>query len=262
MAIRVLCIGAHPDDCEGSIGGTALLLRRRGDQVTFVSVTDGSRGHFLPEYRDHPERLIARRQAEAKAAAEPFGIETDTLGIPDGEVYVDRASTEGMVRLIRRWKPDLILTNRPTDYHRDHRYVAQLVLDASYMLTVPLLCPEAPAMDRMPVIAYWQDGFTEGGPFRPDVVVSIDAVAEDKRRMKAAHESQYFEWLPYNANPSEWPAEGLSDVRRQEIRDLLLVGSARTAERYASLIPEGTRYAEAFQISEYGSALRNGLFTV
>src|SRR5579862_7005726 len=62
---QVLCIGAHPDDCEGSVGGTALLLRARGHNVKFVSVTDGSRGHFSPECLQEPARLVERRRRES-----------------------------------------------------------------------------------------------------------------------------------------------------------------------------------------------------
>src|SRR5438270_10519631 len=134
MSRYVLCIGAHPDDNEGSIGGTAALFRRRGDVVRFVSVTDGSKGHFAPEYIADPEALARRRHAEALAAAGVIGAEYRTMGVPDGEVYVTPAATEEMVRLIRGFGPpgqgpDLVLLNRPNDYHRDHRYAAQLVLD-------------------------------------------------------------------------------------------------------------------------------------
>lgn len=241
--LKVLCIGAHPDDCEGSVGGTALLFRRRGDAVKFVSVTDGRRGHYLPEYLNEPRRLVERRLIESKNATEPFGIEFETLGIPDGEVYVDQHSTEAMIRLIRRSAPDLVLTNRPSDYHRDHRYTAQLVLDAAYMLTVPFLCPDVPAVRTMPVIAYWQDGFSEGGRFRRDVVVSIDDVLEQKREMMLAHESQYLEWLPYNAEPGS-PLANLPEdfADRRAAAGKALIG------RYAG--QEG--YTESFQISEYG----------
>jgi N-acetylglucosamine malate deacetylase 1 len=257
--VRVLCVGAHPDDCEGSVGGTALLLRGRGDSVTFVSVTDGSRGHHALEYLDDPSLLIERRMREARVGTEPHGIVFECLGVPDGEVFVTAELTWAMVRLIRRSLPDLVLLNRPCDYHRDHRYTAQLVLDASYVLTVPFLCPDVPALRRMPVFAYWQDGFTEGGPFRADVVVSIDAVIEAKREMMLAHESQYLEWLPYNAGV-ELPSD--PEARRRTVSEGLARRSATTAERFGG----GYRFAEAFQISEYGrrpddSALRR-LFPV
>src|SRR5579871_2651627 len=203
MPRYILCIGAHPDDNEGSVGGTAALFRRRGDQVKFVSVTDGSKGHYTPEYIADPDSLARRRYHEATAAAAAIGAEYETMRIPDGEVYVTPANTEEMVRLIRSFGPpghgpDLVLLNRPNDYHRDHRYAAQLVLDATYMLTVPPMCPDTRHLDRMPVFAYWYDDFRDLIAFRPDVVVPIDDVIEQKIDMAAAHISQVFEWLLYN----------------------------------------------------------------
>src|SRR6185436_18888160 len=98
--LHVLCIGAHPDDNEVSLGGTASLYRRRGEAVTFVSVTTGNKGHFSDEYKRDPARLAARRDIEARAAAAIIGAEYHTMGINDGEVYVTKENTDAMVRLI------------------------------------------------------------------------------------------------------------------------------------------------------------------
>ncbi|MCC6728715.1 MAG: PIG-L family deacetylase [Chthonomonadales bacterium] len=259
MPRHVLCIGAHPDDCEGSIGGTAALLRARGDVVRFVSVTDGSKGHFAEEYMADPDALVRRRHEEAQAAAAVIGAEYECMGIPDGEVFVTLAATEGMVRVLRSFGepgqgPDLVLLNRPNDYHRDHRYTARLVLDASYMLTVPLMCPDTPALRRMPVFAYWHDAFTEGGAFRADVAVSIDAVIEQKVRMICAHRSQFFEWIPYNAGTHSALAGFPSDPAEQweRVAGWWRDDAAAVARAYAARLPAGAQYAEAFQVSEYG----------
>lgn len=256
MPIHVLSIGAHPDDSEHAVGGTAALFRQRGDEVRFVSVTDGSKGHYLPEYISDPEALAHRRYNESLAATGVIGATYDTMHIPDGEVYVTQANTEEMVRLIRSFGnpgegPDLVLLNRPTDYHRDHRYTAQLVLDATYILTVPPMCPDTRHLDRMPVFAYWHDDFTEGGPFRADVVLSIDRTMEKKVEMVCAHESQFFEWIPYNVGvldqvPSDY------EQRREWLGANYRRRAAGIAKKYSDRLPEGTKYAEAFQISEYG----------
>jgi LmbE family N-acetylglucosaminyl deacetylase len=259
MPLYVLCIGAHPDDCEGSIGGTATLCRKRGDIVRFVTITDGSKGHYADRYKADPEALANRRWQEAQRAAAVIGAEYRTMGLPDGEVYVTHANTEEMVRLIRSFGPpghgpDLVLLNRPNDYHRDHRYGAQLVLDAAYMLTVPLMCPDTPAMRRMPVFAYWEDSFTEGGVFRADVVVPIDAVIEEKAAMVCAHESQYYEWIPYNAGAHSAFADFPTDpaARRARVSAIYKGYDAALAAKLADRLPPGAQYAEAFQISEYG----------
>lgn len=263
MPRYILCIGAHPDDVEHSMGGTAALLAQRGDRVKFVSVTDGSKGHYKPEYIHDPESLAHRREKEAQAAVAVIGAEVANMGIPDGEVYVTPAATEEMVRLIRSFGPpghgpDLVVTNRPNDYHRDHRYTARLILDATYMLTVPPMCPDTRHLDRMPVFAYWADDFTEeGGPFEPDVIIPVDSVMDKKIDMGCAHESQYFEWLPYNAGTldrvppdaagrrtflAEWYRRGVSE-RREKWRGLPA----------SQAIPESMKYVEGFRISEYGT---------
>ena len=254
MSLCVLCIGAHPDDNEYSIGGTAALFRRRGDSVKFVSVTNGDKGHFAPEYIRTPSLLAQRREGEARRAAAVIGAEYECMNFHDGEVYVTPEATESMVRLIRSCGPsgqgpDLVLLNRPNDYHRDHRYTAHLVLDATYMLTVPPMCPDTRHLDRMPVFAYWNDTFTEGGLFRADVVVPIDSVLETKIEMLMAHESQFFEWLPFNVG-EDFPADPAA--RRVRVAEKHALRSDSRRERYPDQVPAGAQFVEAFQISEYG----------
>lgn len=260
---HILCIGAHPDDNELSIGGTAARFRARGDTVRFVSVTNGDKGHYQDEYRVSPAALAARRLIEAQNAAAVIGASYQTLGVHDGEVYVDLPTTEAMVRCIRTFGasgqgPDLVLLNRPVDYHRDHRYTAQLVLDATYMLTVPLMCPDTPHLDRMPVFAYWYDDFREVIPFRADVVVPIDDVIEQKIDMACAHASQVFEWLPYNAGRlDEVPPETDSTARREMISRQIRARGKHRREALAAAcerlnVSKEAHYVEAFQICEYG----------
>jgi LmbE family N-acetylglucosaminyl deacetylase len=264
MAQRhILCIGAHPDDNEFTVGGTAARLRKRGDTVRFVSVTNGDKGHYTEEYKADPSRLAARRLIEAQNAAAVIGADYRTLGVHDGEVYVDQPTTEAMVRCIRSWGepgqgPDLVLLNRPVDYHRDHRYAAQLVLDATYMLTVPLMCPDTRHLDRMPVFAYWFDNFRDIIPFRADLVVPIDDVMDEKIDMVCAHISQMYEWLPYNAGtldkvPPESDQAGRRELMAQAMRrrgEHQREQAAATVERQIG--PNSARYVEAFQICEYG----------
>jgi LmbE family N-acetylglucosaminyl deacetylase len=258
--MHILFIGAHPDDCDFSCGGTAALYAQRGHHVKFVSVTNGDRGHFWPEYVRDRSRLAQRRMKEARRAVAVFEGQFECLNVPDGDVYVTRELTEKMVRVVREWGaegegPDLVLVNRPSDYHRDHRYTAQAVLDATFMLTVPLMVPDAKHLKRMPVFAYWYDGFHEGGTFRPDVVVPIDAVMDTKLEIALAHESQLFEWLPYNAGRLEevptdpWDRE---EFAREwiERRGRWVADGCR--ELAPEKVPERCEFAEAFQISEYG----------
>jgi N-acetylglucosamine malate deacetylase 1 len=262
---HVLCIGAHPDDNEICVGGLAARLRARGHAVKFVSVTNGNKGHFTDEYKADPSKLAARRLIEAQNAAAVIGATYETLDVPDGEVHVDKATTEKVVRCIRLFGelgrgPDLVVFNRPQDYHRDHRYTAQLVMDATYMLTVPLMCPETRHLDRMPVFAYWYDDFKDILPFRVDIAVPIDSVFEQKVSMVCAHESQFFEWLPYNAGVLHEVPSGASERRARVAANLRRRGERRYEQsqnaplRWAEdSAGENTTMAEAFQLCEYGS---------
>ena len=103
-----------------------------------------------------------------------------------------------IIREIARTAPDLVLTHRPNDYHPDHRAVGQAVQDASYMVTVPLVGPDVPALARDPVVAYLPDLFTRPYPLVADVVIDIAEQLETVVEMLACHVSQVFEFLPFN----------------------------------------------------------------
>lgn len=257
----VLAIGAHPDDVESSVGGTLALMRQRGDRVCFLSITDGAKGHFREEYAENPRLLVERRMAESERAAALIGAEFRCLGAPDGGVYISHETTSAVIRAIRSFGergkgPDIIFVNRPYDYHRDHRVTAQLVLDAAYLLTVPLVCADTPPLARMPVILYWYDDFTEPVPFRADVVVGIDSVIETKVDMVCQHESQFAEWIPYTMGRSPLPLtqaqmrEWVREWILQDARHAKAAGEGRTP-RVTPAAP--FEFAEAFQISEYGT---------
>jgi LmbE family N-acetylglucosaminyl deacetylase len=255
--MNLVCVGAHPDDCEFSVGGTAAKCRKRGDNVTLVTVTNGDRGHFFPEYVARPHLLASRRLEEARKAAAAIGAESRTLNLHDGGVYVNEENTMAIVRLLRELKPDLVLFNRNVDYHRDHRYASQLVLDATFMLTVPLYCPETPALKRMPVFAYWFDRFTEGQPFRADVPVPIDSVIREKADVGQEHVSQFYEWLPWHAGRYEevpQDAEGRRRMMEEMVRNRgEWVRENLPDELLRKWAPNrDVQCCEAFQICEYG----------
>ena len=137
---RLLVIGAHPDDAEYKAGGLAALYRDRGFEVMFVSVTDGGAGHH--EISGPP--LVAIRKAEAQAAAATLGLTYQVWDNPDAALEPNLVRREQVIRLIRTYRPDLVLTHRPNDYHPDHRVTSQLVQDAAYLLTVPAVSPTSP----------------------------------------------------------------------------------------------------------------------
>ncbi|CAN5690666.1 hypothetical protein BH23PLA1_BH23PLA1_05390 [soil metagenome] len=256
--LRLMVIGAHPDDAEYKAGGLASKYRRLGHEVRFVSMTNGDAGH----HQISGPPLAARRRAEAEVAAKVVGLTYDILDNSDGRIEPNLDRREDLIRRIRRFRPDLLLTHRPNDYHPDHRVTAQLVQDAAYLLTVPAICPDVPHLRRDPVIAYLSDNFTRPCSFRADVVVDITEVWEDKIAMMHAHVSQFYEWLPYNMwDPAEVP--DADEERRAWLSERMADESDTLAQwlapaillTYGAHAAAKIRHIEAFEGSEYGSPL-------
>src|SRR4051794_16173182 len=127
--LRLLIIGAHPDDADYAAGGTAALYRAQGHVVRMVSLTNGDAGH----HQGGGAALAKRRLAEATAAGAVIGATYDLFPNHDGELLPTLDNRRQVIRLIRTFDPDLVLTHRPNDYHPDHRSTSQLVQDAAYM---------------------------------------------------------------------------------------------------------------------------------
>jgi|SaaInl7_200m_RNA_FD_contig_31_28728_length_1091_multi_7_in_0_out_0_2 N-acetylglucosamine malate deacetylase 1 len=255
--LRILAFGAHPDDCDIKAGGAATLYAAQGHQVRFVSVTNGDAGH----HEIGGVELARRRRAESEAASAVAGIEYNVLDIHDGELVPSLENRKMIIRMIRTYTPNLILTHRPNDYHPDHRYTAILVQDSAYMVTVPNICTDVPALVTNPVIAYLSDNFQKPTPFAPTVVVDIDQVIEKKLDMLHCHTSQMYEWLPFNGGRLEdVPA---SPQERRKWLEHRLGQFKAMADRYRGLLVkrygadrgEKVKYAEAFEPCEYGAAL-------
>src|SRR6266516_3948025 len=207
--LRVICFGAHPDDCEIQAGGVAALWAAKGHKVKFVSVTNGDIGHW----REAGGPLALRRKTEVEAAAKILGIETDVLDIHDGELLPTVENRRTLTRLIREWNADIVMGPRPNDYHPDHRYTGVLVQDAAYMVTVPFFCPDVPYLKNNPVFMYYPDSFQKPNPFQPDVAVSIDNVIEKKLDALDALESQFYEGGA-NGSPEFVPSEPAKQQER------------------------------------------------
>lgn len=251
--IRVIAFGAHPDDCDIRMAGTAAKFAAMGHLVKFVAVTNGDAGH----QSQGGGALAKRRRAEAQEAGRRLGIaEYEVLDNHDGELLPSLHVREQIIRRIRQWNADLVLAPRPNDYHPDHRYTGILVQDAAYMVVVPNVAPDTPPLEKNPVFLYFQDHFQRPNPFRPDIAVAIDDVFDKKIAALDAHVSQFYEWLPWvdrrlhevPKDPAErrkWLAKERAGRITPEIRKALekWYGPERAAK---------VQYAEAFEICEYG----------
>ena len=204
--------------------------------------------------------MAERRRAEAAAAAAVIGGESDVWSHPDGALQPSLDVRKQVIREIRQYEPDLVLTHRLCDYHPDHRAVGQLVQDASYMVTVPLVEPDTPALRKDPVVAYMPDLFTKPTPLQPDIALDITPWVDTIVQMLACHASQVFEWLPYNHDAAcpESPEERLA-----WLRNWYLQRAAACADRFRDALCQQygnergneIQWAEAFEISEYAAPL-------
>ncbi len=249
----MIAFGAHPDDCDIRAAGTAALWAKMGIAVKFVSVTNGDAGHQTM----HGSALAQRRLAEAKESARRLGIEYEVLNNHDGMLLPTLEVREQIIRQIRKWNADVVLAPRPNDYHPDHRYTGVLVQDAAYMVVVPNIVPDVPALRKNPVFLYYEDGFQRPNPFRPDIAVAIDDVIDQKIDALDSHVSQFYEWLPWvDGKLSEVPKDHVERkawLKRNATREINPEVRAALVKWYGPEHGNAVRYYEAFEICEYGS---------
>jgi len=256
--LRIIVFGAHPDDAEYKSGGTAAKWARMGHHVKLVSVTNGDIGHW----RMAGGPLAKRRTAEVHAASKVLGTRAEVLDIHDGELMPTLENRKKIVRLIRDWKADVVISHRPWDYHPDHRYVGVLVQDAAFMVTVPYFCPDTPHLKRNPVFLYSSDRFRKPYPFQADIAVAVDDVFEQKLKAIDKLVSQAYEGGAAGSKErmERVPPASRPKLRLQWLRTRWQRRQARVADNHRqSLVrwygkeqAKTIKYAEVFEICEYG----------
>ncbi len=123
-SLHVLAVAAHPDDVELSCGGTICAMVDEGYRVGIVDLTRGELGT-----RGTPEL----REEEARAASKILGIHTrENLAMPDGNIVNDERNRLALIRVVRRYRPHVLLINAPEDRHPDHAAAARLAIDAQF----------------------------------------------------------------------------------------------------------------------------------
>ena len=138
--MRVLAIGAHPDDLEMLCAGTLAKYAARGDHITMAVATNGEVGS--PTLTK--EEIAETRKAEAMAAADVIGAELVWMNHPDEFLFSNEHTRLHFLNVVRQSRPDVILTHAPSDYHPDHRATGQIVWDIRVMTTVPNIKTQAP----------------------------------------------------------------------------------------------------------------------
>jgi LmbE family N-acetylglucosaminyl deacetylase len=253
--LNIIVFGAHPDDAELQAGGVAAMWAAQGHRVKFVAATNGDIGHF--SQAGGP--LAQRRYKEVQECARILGITTDVLDIHDGELVPDLETRRAFARKIRDWQADIVIGHRPYDYHADHRNVGVLLNDTAIVVQAPFFVPDTPAAPRNPIYLNSADGFDVPKTFVPSVVVDIDAVAEKKFQCIAAMPSQF-------GDADSWQGRTLPNMPTDEagrkayivetVKGWLAAGAneyrAQLIARYGQERGSKVKYAEAFQLNQYG----------
>jgi LmbE family N-acetylglucosaminyl deacetylase len=250
--IRVIAFGAHPDDCDIGAGGIAAKFAQMGHAVKFVAVTNGDAGH----QSEGGGMLAKRRRLEAQESGRRLGIQYDVLDNHDGELLPSLEVRHQVIRKIREWRADIVISPRPNDYHPDHRYTGVLVQDAAYLVVVPNVTPDTPPLKKNPLFLYFRDRFQRPQPFRPDIAISIDDVFDKKIDALDAHVSQVYEWLP-------WVDGILDQVPKDKVERKKWLAQMRTrsipedfrkslVKWYGGDRAAGIKQVEAFEVCEYG----------
>jgi len=187
--LRVLGVGAHPDDLEILCGGTLARFIAEGNEVVMCHASRGDRGSFV-----HTSEELARiRGEEARRAAEICGAEYATLGLSDGEINAaDPEQQRLVIDLVRDARPDLIITHYPHDYMGDHNEVSRLVFNCSFHATLPLYETGKPHHSLVTPIHFMETVMGLG--FTPSEYVDVTDMIETKVAMLEAHQSQ-LTWL-------------------------------------------------------------------
>jgi LmbE family N-acetylglucosaminyl deacetylase len=182
--LQVLAVGAHPDDLEILCGGTLAKYASLGHRVTLAVATNGEVGSAtLPK-----EEIAEIRKHEAQAAASIIGADFIWMNHPDEFLFSDRETRLNFLNMVRRVRPDVILTHAPVDYHPDHRATGQMIWDIRVMTTVPNIVTPEPPCAKIPDIYYFET--LAGIDFTPQFYVDISDAFELKRQMLACHKSQ------------------------------------------------------------------------
>lgn len=195
--MHIACIHAHPDDAEILAGGTLALLAAAGNKITIISMTAGDCGSGSFNGKE----ISVIRQREAAASAKLIGADYQCAKFRDLAIFNNDESRRRVTELIRKTRPDVILTASPVDYHCDHEATSVLVRDACFAASVPNYATNA--KDPAPPLhsirhLYFVDSIAGvdrmGSAIAPDFIVNVKTTFKTKRQMLAAHESQR-EWL-------------------------------------------------------------------
>ncbi|MEV6275962.1 PIG-L deacetylase family protein [Nocardia sp. NPDC051832] len=182
--MRVMAIGAHPDDIEILAAGTLACYRLDGHAVAICVMTNGELG---AESGDRAAVAELRRQ-EAQRSAEIIGATLYWLGEPDGFLFDTTPTRMALLAAVRDFAPDILLTHDPADYHPDHRTASLIALNVRQLASAELIETAEPVLNSAPPVLYMDPLALTGTA--AETWVDISATIETKREMLRCHQSQ------------------------------------------------------------------------
>jgi len=214
MPLRVLAIGAHPDDVEFMMAGTLLILARAGYEPHIHVVASGSCGSATDDH----DTVVRVRRAEAEAAANAIGAHFYSPIVDDLEVLYTLPLLRKVAAVIRQVQPDIILTHSPDEYMEDHSNTCRLAVTAAFsrgmrnFVTDPETAPMTGNVTLYHALPY---GLCNpfGEPVSPGMYVNITEVLEQKRKALACHSSQK-EWLDASQGLDSY-LQAMEDMSRE-----------------------------------------------
>lgn len=254
---RVIVICAHPDDAELTTGGTGILLSRSGYKVKLVSLTNGNKGH----HEGTKNEIAIRRYNETQEVKKRMNCEYEILNNEDGELEANLKNRMEVIRLIREWKADIVITHPSYDYHPDHRNTSLLVQDAAFLVNVPKILPEVPALTESPLFLYTRGRYADRQKPNPDIVVDITPVVREKAYIIDAHASQIYEWLPWinrsNKIIPDTQEEKIEYILKEYVlkRGEIKEKDKPVVEKWYGSKAKEVKTIEAFEICEFGRSV-------
>ncbi|HEU5379352.1 MAG TPA: PIG-L deacetylase family protein [Ktedonobacteraceae bacterium] len=245
-ACEAMVIGAHPDDNDFGAAGTSALWVKQGKQVVWVVMTDGTEGSEVPALSE--TELMLTREQEQRAACEVLGVQAvEFLRFPDGHLRNTEEARKAVVRLIRKYRPRVIITHDPTEHifapdpdekpdgtaylnHPDHRATGNIVLDAIFpAVGNPRSYRELLAEGLQPYRVHEVHFFMSG---KDNTYVDISQTIELKAQGLRCHVTQFGPDADMLKGVKEWGAETAKEAREKKGLEMEFAEAFRRVKLY------------------------------
>jgi bacillithiol biosynthesis deacetylase BshB1 len=185
MKLDILAIGAHPDDVELGCGGTLAKMISQNKKVGILDLTQGELG---------TRGTAETRKAESEEANRILGISVrENLNFRDGFFTNDEKHQLEIVRIIRKYKPDFVLTNATNDRHPDHGKSAKLVYDACFLSGLIKLQTEIEGQQQKSWRPKHIFNYIQWNEIKPDFIIDISRFLNKKTEACMAYKTQFYD---------------------------------------------------------------------